>query len=230
MPPIWNPAVGFEGTLLDLLEAMLPYCPRDVSRLESIQSWLVRQLEVPEQVMACRIFSDEREPRASVRGHDCWIPGGRPFFATDNELTAALFGLTRRPDIQFDSRMSLLEHLRREDSPLTLGFLGNKDNSAHAYSVIKRHLEECFGIRRIGMATVDPLRTEQSVQLAHMSNAADGILPQAGGSTASEIDLRVFRSLTPLNVFPFPAGRKSNGRSRPRWPLSSSPGRTLAWS
>lgn len=198
----WVPETGFNGPLVGFLEALLSdYYPGSVSAREC-QNWIDRELRAGIGPFPCRAFSAAVcDSRISVAPKVNFFEDGLPFpvISTDNEPTSSLFAYCRETSAVW--RQTMLSAL--QTGTVTTGLLTTASSSAST--------RERFARLGLGGGAMNQHRLRvaaSGLKLCHIADASDGLESAQPTSLLDELEVRICRTLSPLNVFPFPSPRK----------------------
>jgi len=193
----WDPERGFAGPLIEFLKDIDRRFVPEPAVMEAAQGWLCRELEKAQGPFPCRHFSSRSGFKLAPKvNFFSSVEHDLPFdvIASDNECSSSLYAALRA-GVKLE-RMSMLEALQR--GIIKTGILTREKSTD---SSRRRFVEH--GIR--ADMNRHPMRIAlHNLTLCHLADAADRVSNLEWASREDELRARIFRSLSPLNVFPFP--------------------------
>ncbi|MBC7690957.1 MAG: hypothetical protein H7222_04260 [Methylotenera sp.] len=182
MPPwLYDPVAC---TLFELFESLRPFMP-DPGTLMSYHEWMCWNLDSGTGPLIARLFgghargedySFTQADRGVLQTFPC---GSRPLYISDNEALASIHAIAMRGLVLRGDFEANIDHQRIDRDMIWI-----HGSNAHIYP--------------------HPLRSQFRVKLAHILDASKGIQAADFATFEAEAKVRCFRSLTLLNVFPFP--------------------------
>ncbi len=198
----WIPQVGFEGPLISFVDGLLDtFYPAPVN-VRECQNWIDRQLAAGVGPFPCRAFTEAVMDRGlSVAPKVNFVDEGVPFplIATDNEPTSSLFAYCAEGAEVW--KYTMLSALQQRI--ITTGLLTTDESTPSTRAAFTR-----LGLGGGAMNAHWLRPAVNGLKLCHIADAANRIGDAKPASLRDELEVRICRTLSPLNVVPFPSPRK----------------------
>lgn len=198
----WDAGAGFRGPLIEFLDALLKQFYPPAASVRLYQAWLHRELSAGVGPFPCRSFAAAVcDERLRIAPKVNFFHEGLPFpvIATDNEATSSLFAACRAgDDIWGHTILSALQ-----ERVITTGLLTDKKSTPETRTQFSR-----LGLNKGAMNQHGLRLSTLGLKLCHIANASNYLEAARPNSLKDELEVRICRTLSPLNVFPFPDIRK----------------------
>jgi hypothetical protein len=165
-----------------------------VSAVAKVQRWLLERAAMRDETFICRTHAPLR------RGE--WVPGdgANAYLTSDNEFATSVFGLTSSGNADRLTSGALLDALRIRGVKLCWA-LGESSDQREA--VTRSHAAAGISPPPTGGTSLYRFRGEMRLKLAHLAPAADEV-SNLRLSEPARRQLRLIRSVNPVNMFPLP--------------------------